>query len=358
MQKSHCVNTDKEEGTGQNTHCVNTIDDTQDENNQERAERERAQTNTSRQNDTQTELKRTREELRLKQEEPDRTSPMQRLISSKIYDIRHTTPTTQQKNRYVSGVKSIHQGTMTSVRTDHDATPDTLYECCGCFGSRRWCVSITIRRHVTKKKNRTELKLVSCVYQVSPFRFDHFVVCLHENVTVTCNHQRKHRYNIAKKDVWRLKSHTGVLQNVPNLVTKHVRGARYHNYVETVRTNKQVLVVSVRLGPECVVCLCLSLYARSVPEWIRLPSILLPRGQQMLKGDCGDPHEHMALRRPYQGILSLRNGDSPLQKLTGPGPQKPKETSARTLAIMAGSERRSPDYWILEMESGKRHRLS
>ena len=36
-QNTHCVNSDKEEGTGQNTHCVNTIDDTQDENNQERA---------------------------------------------------------------------------------------------------------------------------------------------------------------------------------------------------------------------------------------------------------------------------------------------------------------------------------
>ena len=27
----HCVNTDKEEGIGQKSHCVNTIDDTQDE---------------------------------------------------------------------------------------------------------------------------------------------------------------------------------------------------------------------------------------------------------------------------------------------------------------------------------------
>merc|ERR1712107_537092 len=51
----------------------------------------------------------------------------------------------------------------------------------------------------------------------------------------------------------------------------------------------------------------------------------------MLKGDCGDPHEHMALRRPYQGILSLRNGDSPLQKLTGPGPQKPKKPAHERL---------------------------
>ena len=35
--KSHCVNTDKDQATGQKTYCVNTIDDTQDDNNQERA---------------------------------------------------------------------------------------------------------------------------------------------------------------------------------------------------------------------------------------------------------------------------------------------------------------------------------